>query len=336
MNLFIDTNIFLDFYHLSGADIAELHKLTGLLESGDLKLFITDQLCDEFQRNRDNKIKDAMNVFNKPKLSITFPAFCKLYPEYIELKAMLEQANTKHSDLYKKAMDDVTAVKLKADAVIEVIFAGATLVVMSEKIYMKALKRFRMGNPPGKKSSTIGDEVNWEALLEAVPNGQDLYLVSGDGDYSAAMDSYKFNPFLDKEWSSKKGGSSIIFYKYISDFFKVSHLDIKLASDVKKNEPLIEALAQSGTFATTHLIIEKLNEIAGFSSAQVEQLIQIAQKNTQVAWIMSDLDVLSFYTRLLNEHGNNISIESRKALTQLLSEEEKKKEPKEVDDDIPF
>ena len=92
MNLFIDTNIFLDFYHLSGADIAELHKLTELLKSGDLKLFITDQLSDEFKRNRDNKIKDAMNAFNKPKLSINFPAFWKLYPEYTELKSMLEEA----------------------------------------------------------------------------------------------------------------------------------------------------------------------------------------------------------------------------------------------------
>lgn len=338
MNLFIDTNIFLDFYHLSGADIAELHKLTELLQSGDLKLFITDQLSDEFKRNRDNKIKDAMNAFNKPKLSISFPAFCKLYPEYTELKSMLEEANTKHADLYKKAMDDVTAVKLKADTVIEELFGSAKLVVVSDKTYTKALKRFRMGNPPGKKGTTIGDEVNWEALLEEVPNGEDLYFVSGDGDYAAAMDPYKFNPFLDKEWISKKGGSSIIFYKFISDFFKVAHLDIKLAGDVKKNEPLIEALAKSSTFATTHLIVEKLNEIVDFSPAQVEQLIQIAQKNTQVAWIMGDIDVLAFYTKLLNEHSNNISIEALETLTKLISEEEKKeaKEPTEPDDDIPF
>ena len=37
------------------------------------------------------------------------------------------------------------------------------------------------------------------------------------------------------------------------DFFKAAHPDIKLAGDVKKNELLIEALAKSGTFATTHL-----------------------------------------------------------------------------------
>lgn len=78
-NLFIDTNIFLDFYHLSGEDIEQLHKLTALLESGSLKLFITNQLCDEF-KHRESKIKDAMGAFNNPKVTISFPAFCKLYP----------------------------------------------------------------------------------------------------------------------------------------------------------------------------------------------------------------------------------------------------------------
>jgi hypothetical protein len=295
MNLFIDTNIFLDFYHLSGADIEELHKLTALLENGGLKLFITTQLCDEFNRNRDNKIKDAMNAFNKPKLTISFPAFCKSYPEYTELQSMLKEASAKQTQLFNKAMDDVNAVKLKADTVIAELFSSAKLIATNDIIYTKALKRFRMGNPPGKKGGTIGDEVNWEALLEEVPNGEDLYFVSSDSDYAAAIDPDKFNPFLDKEWTSKKGaGSSIIFYKFIQDFFKATHPEIKLASDVKKNA-LIEALAKSGTFATTHLVMEKLSQVVDFSPIQVEQLIQIAQTNKQVRWIMGDTDVLSFY-----------------------------------------
>ena len=96
-NLFIDTNIFLDFYHLSGEDIEQLHKLTALLESGSLKLFITNQLCDEF-KHRESKIKDAMGAFNNPKVTISFPAFCKLYP-VTELQKMLKEISTKHVHL---------------------------------------------------------------------------------------------------------------------------------------------------------------------------------------------------------------------------------------------
>lgn len=43
MNLFIDANIFLDFYHLSGGDIEELKKLVALIEEGDVKLYSCKQ-----------------------------------------------------------------------------------------------------------------------------------------------------------------------------------------------------------------------------------------------------------------------------------------------------
>jgi hypothetical protein len=102
---------------------------------------------------------------------------------------MLKEISTKHVHLYNKAMGDINAVKLKADTVIEELFSSATLIEVNDKLYTKALKRFRMGNPPGKKKgATIGDEVNWEALLEEVPNGADLHFVSSDSDYAAAMD----------------------------------------------------------------------------------------------------------------------------------------------------
>jgi hypothetical protein len=248
---------------------------------------------------------------------------------------MLKEISTKHVHLYNKAMGDINAVKLKADTVIEELFSSATLIEVNDKLYTKALKRFRMGNPPGKKkAATIGDEVNWEALLEEVPNGADLHFVSSDSDYAAAMDPYRFDPFLDKEWTSKKDESAIVFYKSIEAFFKAKYPQIHLASDVKKNT-LIEELAKSGSFFTTHLAMQKLNQMNEFSQAQVEQLIQIAQTNNQVWWIMGDADVLAFYLKLRDEHSNNLSVESLKALIELVSEYEKS-EAKEPDDDIPF
>ena len=60
MNLFIDTNIFLSFYHLSSADLEELRKLVVLIDQGRLKLYLPSQVVDEFRRNRDNKIADAI------------------------------------------------------------------------------------------------------------------------------------------------------------------------------------------------------------------------------------------------------------------------------------
>ena len=329
MNLFIDTNIFLDFYHLSGADIEELNKLTALLEDGHIKLFVPRQLCEEFKRNRDSKIKDAMNEFQKAKFKISFPAFCKLYPEYGELQELLKSANTKHAELYQKAMNDVNAVSLKVAAIIAELFAKAHVIEITDAMFGKALHPFRMGNPPGKKKVTMGDEVNWDALLANAPNGEDLHLVSGDSDYAAAMDADKFNAFLDDEWKEKKN-SSIIFHKSLQEFFKANYPQIKLASDVKKSM-LIEKLAKSGSFATTHLVIAKLESMDDFSPAQVEQLIQIADMNSQVGWIIGDDDVLAFYSKLKEKYAGAISAESLGTLDQLLPDDQ----PAD-DDEIPF
>ena len=35
MNLFIDTNVFLSFFHLSNDDLEEIHKLAVLIEKGE-------------------------------------------------------------------------------------------------------------------------------------------------------------------------------------------------------------------------------------------------------------------------------------------------------------
>lgn len=325
MNLFIDTNIFLDFYHLSGPEIEELHKLTALLADGRITLFVPRQLCEELKRNRESKIKDAMNEFKKAKFTINFPAFCKLYPEYREIQDTLKEANAKYAQLTEKVMNDVNASRLKADEVIAELFDKSRMIETSDVIINKARHRFLLGNPPGKKKVTIGDEVNWEALLFNAPSDEDLHLVSGDSDYEAAIDTNKFNAFLDDEWKTRKK-SSIIFHKSLQGFFRAASIQIELTSDLKKNK-LIEELSTSGSFTTTHLVIDKLASIDNFSSTQVEQLIQIADMNSQVGWIIKDDDVLTFYSKLKENHAAQISSKSLKTLDALIA----KNEPAEYD-----
>ncbi len=59
-NLFIDTNTFLSFYHLTNEDLEELKKLVVLIDSSEIRLFVPQQVKNEFVRNRGNKIVDAM------------------------------------------------------------------------------------------------------------------------------------------------------------------------------------------------------------------------------------------------------------------------------------
>jgi predicted nucleic acid-binding protein len=53
VHLFIDTNIFLSFYAYASDDVEELRKLTKLISTDQLKLYLTEQVRDEFYRNRE-------------------------------------------------------------------------------------------------------------------------------------------------------------------------------------------------------------------------------------------------------------------------------------------
>ena len=63
LNLYLDANIYLSFYHYSEDDIDELDKLLVLLEEKKVILYLPEQTRNEFLRNRENKIADAMKSF---------------------------------------------------------------------------------------------------------------------------------------------------------------------------------------------------------------------------------------------------------------------------------
>ncbi|MCA8870123.1 MAG: DUF4935 domain-containing protein [Rhodobacteraceae bacterium] len=331
MNLFIDANIFLDFYHLSGGDIEELKKLVALIEEGDIVLFTSKQLQEEVRRNRDTKIFDALKEFQKASFKVSFPAFCKHYPEYAEIQEALKTANSKHSQLLTKSTGDIKAENLNADTLISDLFSKSKDIPVSQAIFNASINRFRLGNPPGKKKVTMGDEVNWECLIEGVPQIEELHFVSGDGDYASAIFPEELNAFLQSEWKQKKE-SEICFYKSITDFFKKKFPDIKLASDIKVNK-LIEKLAASGSFAITHVVISELSKQAQFSKVQVEELVSILDLNTQVSWIIEDLDVKTFYRSILEKYGEIVSAPARQTLNSLLFPEP---EVPDMDEEIPF
>lgn len=332
MNLFIDANIFLDFYHLSGGDIEELKKLVALVENGNIVLFSSPQLRQEVKRNRDAKISDAMQNFRKASFKLSFPAFCKHYDEYEELRVHINDANKKHAALVQKAMDDVKGRCLSADVLIDDLLGKSTEIEPAKELFDAAIMRFRLGNPPGKKKVTLGDEINWESLLAGVPDEEDLMFISEDGDFCSPIDGDALNAFLLEEWKDKKA-SDIHFYKSLSDFLKVQFQHIHLATDVK-TAGLVEQLAQSGSFATTHAVIASLSKVTDFPAHQVEELVSIAELNNQVGWIIDDDDVMEFYKDILVKYGDSMKTASKEKLEEMLTPKEAW--PASIPDEVPF
>ena len=92
MNLFIDTNVFLSFYHFSSDNLEELRKLVVLVRNGTLRLIVPEQVQSEFKRNRDGTVADALKRLREQKLVFQFPQLCKDYDEYRAFRDALREA----------------------------------------------------------------------------------------------------------------------------------------------------------------------------------------------------------------------------------------------------
>lgn len=327
MNLFIDTNIFLSFYHLTSDELEELNKLAVLLRQRKVRLWLPAQVPSEFWRNRENKIADALKGLRDQKLNLQFPALCREYDEYNELRHYQKEYERKHSTLIARITQDVEAERLKADTIIKQLFASAEDIATDEDIVRHARLRFDIGNPPGKNGS-LGDAINWEALLAKVPKEEPLYFVTDDKDYYSPMDSQRFNAFLLDEWSNTKD-ADLVWYRRLSGFFNDHFPAIKLATELEK-DLLIRDLASSVNFAQTHSIVAKLRRYTDFTQAQLNDIVTATLTNSQVYLIIEDSDVKDFILRVVTGREDKIARENLERLQKLLERRETSDDEDEI------
>jgi hypothetical protein len=288
MNIFIDTNIFLNIYHFSGDDLEELDKLAVLLRNGKATLYLPGQVKDEFHRNRDNKIADALKEFKKEKLDRQFPQLTKQYEEYKKMREAIRTFEENKQIILEKLKNDINECNLKADKIIDELFSNGTFIPLTEDIFQHAKQRFDLGKPPGKNKS-YGDAINWESLLERVKPNEELFFITDDGDYLSEVDSNNFNPYLLIEWNQSKN-SALTLFKNLTSFFHNKFPEIKLVDEYEKNL-LIEKLSKSENFARTHSVLAQLSTFDNFTKEQVDEIVLASVSNSQVYWISKDRDV---------------------------------------------
>lgn len=295
MHVFIDTNILLNFFHFTKEDIDALSSVFASHKHGAATVHLTQQVCDEFLRNRENKIKDALKRFKDVKFSAQLPAFMKQYEEYEQIRQKSSELQELVKTVSKKVDDDVIKSGLLTDALIKDIFAKSNPIETTSELYAKAQMRVALGNPPGKGGS-LGDSVNWTALLSAVPNHQNIHIISEDGDFYSTLDEKRPHPFLKEEWKREKNGELFV-YRELSTFL-YEHFDGVAFSYDQNKDDLINNLAGSGSFATTHSLIAKLEQFGYFSLKEVQRILAAAVANDQFGWIVGDDDVRAFLIRV--------------------------------------
>ena len=240
---------------------------------------------------------------------------CKDYPEYDELRSCQRAFAKAHQHLMDRLVADAETATLKADRLIKDLFGAAHPVPTTPELIEKARMRHDVGNPPGKGDS-LGDAVNWEALLQGSDVGVDLSLVSGNKHFCSDLDSNRLHGFLLDEWESRRS-SKILFFKSLSAFFESQFPEIQLAAEAAKDFA-IRDLATSPDFNETHRIIRRLRQFAELSPAQVNEVVSAALNNNQVYWIAGDEDVYTFLSELVRNYHQAINEDSLSELKELL------------------
>ncbi len=295
MHVFIDTNILLNFFHFTKDEIDNLSNIFASHEHGAATVHLTEQVCDEFLRNRENKIKDALKKFKDAKFAAQLPAFMKQYEEYESIRNKCAELQALTKEISTKVDNDVVSNNLITDKLIKEIFEKSEPIPTSNKLFRQAKMRMSIGNPPGKNYS-IGDAINWIALLETVPEGENLHVISEDGDFYSTLDEYRPHPFLREEWKREKN-AELFVYRTLSSFLKEHFDGVAFAYD-KNKEALIESLSESGSFAETHHLVAKLEQFGYFSLREVQRILAAALANAQFGRIIEDDDVYKFIKRI--------------------------------------
>jgi len=318
MNLFVDTNIYLDFYHFSKDDLEELKKLVDVIKKGEINLIVTSQVVEEIKRNRDSKIADAYKQFVDSKLELKIPEMCKSYSEFSIIKTALRTIDTARTKLQEELDNSIRDHSLQADTLIQQLLDKATSIDTTKYLGL-ARERYDFGTPPGKNDS-YGDALNWIGLLKKLNGKEDLCFISDDKDFKSPFNINEMSSYLVNEWERNKG-SKIFFYTKLSDFFKNHHQDIQLKIEEEKNK-WIEELETSPNFKYTHHVITQLSNYVSFTDEQLNKLASIAVQNSQVNSILDDEDVKEFYQNILKDKYDRIDKDIADLITEAWMDDE--------------
>lgn len=212
--IFVDANIWLDFYRKDGTEATKQVEALGRHTD---RLILTDQVFMEVLKNRQGVIRATMREIKLPDAP-SYPPILKDFASAESTKKDIESARGK-----VKLMQERIRKILESPKAHDPVFRGLCEIFGKDGEYFLkrdapirfsvrrlAQKRFFLGYPPRKTSDTsIGDALNWEWIIRCAkecPKKSDVLLVSRDQDFGAIEGSKAFlNDWLQREFAERVG-----------------------------------------------------------------------------------------------------------------------------------
>jgi hypothetical protein len=250
--LFVDTNIWLDFYRTrSDAGLALLKNA----ETVSDRIIVTYQLESEFKKNRQSAISEGMQELKAP-LQIPRPGLFSDVKAIEIMNRNVKQAEKRVKALKAKlirALENPSANDPVYQACQRIFHKDDSLVLTREKkirhvIRRRAFRRFLHGCPPRKKNDTsIGDAFNWEWIVYcATQHNAEVVIVSRDADFGITIDNKAYiNDHLKQEFSERVSKKrKVILYIRLSEALK--YLEIPISKKVEDAEKEIVDVSTEG------------------------------------------------------------------------------------------
>lgn len=292
--IFIDTNIFLDFYRYPQGS-AVLPILSHLDTNHD-KIITGNQVEMEFKKNRQKVILDSIGLMKGPQwetfkvpviLSETQPA---------EAISKNREEIAKQSKKLQKRIEAVLREPAHNDIVYQTVQRlfrndSSLNLTREDKIRFSirrfARKRFMLGYPPRKPDDTsLGDAINWEWIIYcAKKTNKSVVIVSRDSDYGYRYrDEPIINDWLLQEFRERVNRKKkVVLTNRLTHAFELTKVSVD-AKEVAAEGKLIQEISAASQarvdffgrpFAETINVDEKNRNLISEILRQYSELVPV-------------------------------------------------------------
>lgn len=294
--IFIDTNIFLDFYRQAGSKEPYLSTL-GHIDKNHANIITTHQIHMEYMKNRQKVILQSLQSLGRTKSpDIQVPAFLT------ESKAteMIKRKRRELSERLQGLTNRVERVLRNPSGNDQVYRTLQRLFKSRERyhlhknnqrfseIYQDAEQRFLRGSPPRKANDTsYGDAVNWEWIIRcANDSSKDIIIVTRDSDYGVTHNGKTIlNDWLKLEFQDRVGrGQKISITDRLTNAFK------QLAVQVTPEETAAEETLLETPDAEKLLLAQVVQEFYKYVGRVPSSLLDLALAAHDYAFKISEKD----------------------------------------------
>jgi len=242
--LFVDANIWLDFYRVRNDTGLRLLEHTEALSD---RLIVTYQLENEYKRNRQAALIEGMQELKAPQ-QIPRPG---IFSDAAAAKMMAR--NLKEAEKRVKKLRDRAVKALRDPAAHDPVYQSCQRLFQKTDVLTlhrdnplrriirrRAFRRFLHGCPPRKSSDTsIGDAFNWEWMVHcATEMKAGLVIVTRDSDFGLTLGKESYiNDALRQEFSDRVSRKRPLrLYSHLSDALKLFDVVVTAQEEASEAE----------------------------------------------------------------------------------------------------